>query len=125
METEKFIQIVTLAESIHDQFDLSRSDMQLINDCISSINKIPFESIINKLEDIKKKYIIPLRPPGRPRQEKKKSRPFSIRLSSNNYKILNQLSDETNISKSEILEKSFNLYKDLGNLKSDFDKFTK
>jgi hypothetical protein len=107
-------------ESIHDQFDLSCSDMQLINDCISSIDKIPFESIINKLEDIKKKYI---RPPGRPRQEKKKSRPFSIRLSSNNYKILNQLSDETNISKSEILEKSFNLYKNSGNLKSDFDKF--
>jgi hypothetical protein len=64
------------------------------------------------------------KPVGRPKKENRKSRPFSIRLSANNYIILHQLSSETNISKSEILEKSFNFYKNSGILKSDFDKFT-
>jgi hypothetical protein len=61
---------------------------------------------------------------GRPQKKNKKSDPFSIRLSENNYKIINQIAGETKISKSEILEKSFNFYKNSGILKSDFDKFT-
>jgi hypothetical protein len=63
------------------------------------------------------------KPVGRPKKENRKSRPFSIRLSANNYIILYQLSAETNISKSEILEKSFNLYKNSGNLKKDYNNF--
>jgi predicted transcriptional regulator len=60
---------------------------------------------------------------GRPKKKNKKSDPFSIRLSENNYKIINQIADETKISKSEIIDKSLRYFLNSGYFKREFEEF--